>query len=316
MSYHTAAVVKREEGYSMIELLVSMIVLMIISGTVMDGVLRMTRTNQTVANRSEMHAGVRNVTELLQQEVGQAGRITIPSGLTLASSVDTATLTTTGLMMGTDSTSFTASSLMYPGMQVVIDTGEKEETVALTDASSSSSQITGFFFNHHEAGVPVNVYGGFAEGVVPPTTANGSTGSILKIFGDINGTGNMVYIEYECDVNAGRLYRRSMPITATAKPALTPDQTLLNNIVANPGGVPCFTYQTDTANGQTFVIDVAITLTVQTPSKDPLTGLYQKETKALLNVSPRNVFNVWEQAGQTILNRVQPTPPSVTALLP
>ena len=53
---------------------------MIISGTVMDGVLRLTRTNQTVANRSEMHAGVRNVTELLQQEVGQAGRITSRPG--------------------------------------------------------------------------------------------------------------------------------------------------------------------------------------------------------------------------------------------
>ena len=319
MTEHTVAIagLKREEGYSMIELLISLIVLMIISGTVMDGVLRLTRTNQTVANRSEMHAGVRNVTELLQQEIGQAGRITIPTGLTIANAINTASLTTTGLLLGgVDTTSFTAASLMYPGMQVVVDTGDNEETVALTAASSSNNQITANFLSGHGVGAPVNVYGGFAEGVVPPSTANGSTGSILKIFGDINGTGNMVYIEYECDINAGRLYRRSMPITATVKPALTPDQTLLNNIVANPGGTPCFTYQTDTGNGQTFVIDVAITLTVQTPSRDPVTGLYQKETKALLNVSPRNVFNVWQQAGQTIINRVQPTPPSVTALLP
>jgi type II secretory pathway pseudopilin PulG len=317
---HTVADVglKREEGYSLIELLISIIVLMIISGTVMDGVLRLTRTNQTVANRSEMHAGVRNVTELLQQEIGQAGRVTIPTGLTLANSVDTATLTTTGLLQGVDSTSFTASSLMFPGMHVIVDTGDNEETVALTNTSSSSSQVTAFFFNHHDVGVPVNVYGGFAEGVVPPApaNANGSTDWILKIFGDINGTGNMVYIEYECDINAGRLYRRSMPITAAAKAALTPDQTLLNNIVANPGNAACFKYQTSTANGQTFVIDVAVTLTVQTPSKDPVTGLYQKETKALLNVSPRNVFNVWQLAGLGVFNRVQPTPPSVTALLP
>ncbi len=53
---------------------------------------------------------------------------------------------------------------------------------------------------------------------------------------------------------------------------------------------------------------------MQTPDKDPVTGLYQKETKALLNVSPRNVFNVWQLAGLGIVNRVQPTPPSVTAL--
>ena len=69
MGHGTRAIAaSNEHGYSMIELLVSLVILMIISGTVMDGVLRLTRTNQTVANRSEMHAGVRNVTELLQAE--------------------------------------------------------------------------------------------------------------------------------------------------------------------------------------------------------------------------------------------------------
>ena len=324
MTEHTHASdgVRREHGYSMIELLVSIAVLMIISGTVMDGVLRLTRTNQTVANRSEMHAGVRNVTALLQQEIGQAGRITVPTGLTLASSIDTATLTTTGTLLNNDATGFTASSLLYPGEQIIVDTGNNEETVTLTDASTSGNQITAFFFNGHDAGVPVKVYGGFAQGVVPPSATNGSTGSVLKIFGDINDNGQMVYIEYECDVNAGRLYRRSMPITATVKKPLSPDQTLLNNIVANPvdpvTGNPtdCFTYQEAIANGDKYVVDVAVTLTVQTPAKDPVTGLFQKETKALLNVSPRNVFNVWQLAGLGITNRVQPTPPSVTALLP
>src|SRR5262245_586991 len=306
----------REHGYSMVELLVSLVVLMIISGTVMDGVLRLTRTNQTVANRSEMHAGVRNVTELLQQEVGQAGRITIPPGLTLATSVDTAGLTTTGLIKGGVDTNFNAADLMFVGQHLVIDTGVNEETVELTNVSNASNQLTANFFNAHAAGAPVHVYGGFAAGVVPPSTANGSTDWILKIFGDINGTGNMVYIEYECDINAGRLYRRSMSINETVKPSLSPDLTLLNNIIANPGGAACFTYQEETANGQNFVVDVAITLTVQTPSRDPVTGLFQNETKALLNVSPRNVFNVWQLAGLGIVNRVQPTPPSVTALLP
>jgi hypothetical protein len=55
---------------------------------------------------------------------------------------------------------------------------------------------------------------------------------------------------------------------------------------------------------------------VQTANRDPQTGLFQRETKALLNVSPRNVFNVWQLAGLGYNNRVQPTPASVTALLP
>jgi hypothetical protein len=294
----------------MIELLVSIAVLMIISGTVMDGVLRLTRTNQTVANRSEMHASVRNVTALLQQEIGQAGRITLPAGVTIAGTID--------------SSNYTVSSTlgMFVGEQLVIDTGNSEETVQLTNINTTNNTITGSFFNPHNAGAPIAVYGGFAQGVVQPSALNGSTGSILKIFGDINGTGNMVYVQYECDVNGGRLYRRSMAFDIGAKTKLTPDQTLLNNIVANPidpkTGLPadCFTYQEAVANGDKYVVDVAITLTVQTPLPDPVTGLYQKETKALLNVSPRNVFNVWQLAGLSVANRVQPTPPSVTNLLP
>ena len=305
----SSAAITRADGYSMIELLVSLMILMIISGTVMDGVMRLTKTNQTVSNRSEMHAGVRNVTELLQQEVGQAGRITLPAGLTLVGKID--------------SSNYTASSTlgMFVGENVVIDTGPNQETVQIT--AINNDQITGTFFNDHSAGAPLAVYGGFAQGVIPQFQAdgvtafpNGSTGSILKIFGDINGTGNMVYIEYECNINEGRLYRRSMDWNAGVKPALTPDQTLLNNIVANPNGEDCFKYQQSNGNGDPYVIDVAITLTVQTPSKDPVTGLYQQETKALLNVSPRNVFNVWQFANASVINRVQPTPPSVVALLP
>ena len=43
-----------------------------------------------------------------------------------------------------------------------------------------------------------------------------------------------------------------------------------------------------------FVIGVAITLTVQSQDKDPITQEFQQESKALLNVSPRNVFNAWQ----------------------
>ena len=34
------------------------------------------------------------------------------------------------------------------------------------------------------------------------------------------------------------------------------------------------------------MVDVAITLTVQTPARDPVTGLFQKETKALFERVP------------------------------
>ena len=67
--------------------------------------------------------------------------------------------------------------------------------------------------------------------------------------------------------------------------------------------------------GRLYVVDVAITLTIQSRAIDKNTGDFQKETKALLNVSPRNVFNVWQAASLNITDRIQPIPPEVTALL-
>jgi hypothetical protein len=101
--------------------------------------------------------------------------------------------------------------------------------------------------------------------------------------------------------------------------------SLLSNILANPNdlnnnAVPCFSYQTQTASlasgATTFVTDVAITLTEQTQFKDPQTQQYQQETKALLNVSPRNVVESWRLASAKFYNRAQPMPDTVTALLP
>lgn len=300
-------------GYSLIELIVAMGVLTIVSSTVLTGVLNLTKVNGMISNRSEMHAGVRNATELLQQEVGQAGRVALPAKLSLGDPVAAAGSATIGI---TSVPSSSGVSGLFVNEYIVVDTGSNEETVKITGVNTSTNQITATFVNTHAAGVPIAVYGGFAAGVVPPGVANGSTGTTLKIFGDINGNGQMVYVEYWCDTNGGNLYRRSMAYDAAAKATLTPDQSLLNNIVANPDGTPCFTYQQKTANGVPYVVDVAITLTVETAEKDPITGLYQRETKALLNVSPRNVFNVWQLAGLGITNRVQPTPASVTALLP
>ena len=150
------------------------------------------------------------------------------------------------------------------------------------------------------------------------TFANGSTGDVLKLYGDINADGNMVYIEYKCDLSTtpGNLTRNVMPWNqTTASAAATASQILLSNITANPDGSPCFTYQLNRVDTTYFVTDVAITLTVQTQQIDPVTKRFQTETKALLNVSPRNVFNAWQLASLGIFERVQPTPPTITALL-
>ena len=73
-----------ESGFSLIELIVAMGVLMAVSSIVTSALLQMTQSQTTIWNRTEMHSGIRGATELLQQEVGQAGRITLPGTVTLA----------------------------------------------------------------------------------------------------------------------------------------------------------------------------------------------------------------------------------------
>jgi prepilin-type N-terminal cleavage/methylation domain-containing protein len=319
-----------QAGFSLVELMISIAIFLVISGTVTQALLQLTRSQSTIWNRTQMHAGVRSATELLQQEVGQAGRISLPYTTTLSGPIITAdplNAQTVGVNQVINAATVASVSGIFVGEQLTIDAGDKQETVTVTAVPGTS--ITGVFAIAHAAGAPVMVLGGFANGIVPlsPGFTNGSSPTVLKLYGDINGDGNMVYVEYTCDTALGMLYRNVMPFDqVAAKAAPTSSQILLGNIQPNPDGTVCFTYEPNPLpvvpvvfNGIstpiTFVLDVAITLTVKTQMKDPITNLFQNETKALLNVSPRNVFNVWQLASAGIFNRVQQMPPTVTNLL-
>ena len=137
MTEHTVARIglKREStGISLIELLVSLAVLMIISGTVMDGVLRLTRTNQTVANRSEMHAGVQK-RDRTAPAGGRTGRTNhAPDRADARQRRST--------QQPDDHRLFRRIQPVHrvvvdvPGEQIVVDTGANEETVTLTAANT------------------------------------------------------------------------------------------------------------------------------------------------------------------------------------
>jgi prepilin-type N-terminal cleavage/methylation domain-containing protein len=311
-----------QNGFSLAELMISMAIMLMIAGAATTALLKMTNAQATIWNRTQMHSGIRGATEVLQQEVGQAGRITIPNSVKLQGAVTAGTgkivtVACTGTCVGS------AVSGMFIGEKLVVDGSSTQETITLTNVDTVANQFTANFVNNHSANAAIRALGGFAGGVVPPSMTNGSSGTVLKLFGDINADGNMVYIEYKCDTTTtpGNLYRNSMAWNA-APPSAEPtaSQILLSNIVPNPDGSPCFTYQTVSVPvsgvATSFVTDVAITLTVQTQLIDPVTKQFQTETKALLNVSPRNVFNAWTVASLSIFERIQPVPPSVTLLLP
>ena len=339
---------RSDRGFSLMELMVATCVLLVVMGVVMTALRQSMQQQQTIWNRTEMHSGVRGATELMQQEVGQAGRMATPVPITLTAPAVASALcdhTSPGFNATTVGVSsikgLWATAGAVPASYALVTTfdGAARETVPLWSIGTTplgAGQISACFLNAHAIGTVLVVQGAFGNGIIPPDTPfpaagmpagypgfpGGSTATVLKMFGDINGDGNMVYVEYTCDLTPGvnKLYRTSVAWDSLTKPKLTDSVVLLNNIDVNPGGTPCFTYQvTPTINVQgqplNFVLDVAITLTVNTAQVDPVTKAIQKETKALLNVSPRNVFNAWELAGIGYTDRIQSTPASVRALL-
>jgi len=321
-----------ESGFSLAELMVAMTIMLIISGAAIGAMLRMTSAQATIWNRTQMHSGIRGATEVLQQEVGQAGRIALGGTAVTFNGASTA-----GSGVGAAKTiTVNSTAGMFVGEILTLGTGTSQENVTVTIIPSTTTvtvtplPITGTVQAHNDL-APVRAFGGFATGIVPSADAppagvsypNGSRGDVLKLYGDINGDGNMVYVEYSCVVPSGGigyLYRNSMAWNTTGgSPAAAQSQILLANVKENPpvaSPAPCFTYQHQQVGTDYYVTDVAITLTVQTQVLDPVTKRYQDETKALLNVSPRNVFNTWQIASLGITERIQPMPPSIIALLP
>jgi len=352
---------KQQAGFTLLEMMIALVVLLAVSGIVMSGMVQMMKTQGTIANRTELHTSVRSATELLQQEIGQAGKISLPTppaGVAWAMltpvNVPTDTPVTQPVVFNVISPT-TGLPTLFEGEWITVDTGLNKETVQLTCAAgkgncafTSNAWNATFYYTHVPipliptavVGVPIRVPGAFSTGIVPPAPGvlasppagyagypNGSTGTVLKLYGDINGDGNLIYVEYICDWqntlgNGPILYRNQIAFDSPAKPAITPSMALLTNLdpLGNPNNqsgnaVPCFTYQVQTKDGinavtndMVFVTDVAVTLTVDTQNVDAVTHKVQVETKALLNVSPRNVYDAYEFSQFDYMNRIQLTP--------
>src|SRR5688572_2792110 len=165
-----------DDGFTLIELLVSMAVLLVVSGIVVGSTMDLTHLGQKMTNRSDMHSGVRNATALLQQEVGQAGRVSLPAPVTL--------LGANGI--GVFNVPVSSTDGMFVGERLLVGAGADEETITVTAVDFNADVITADFTVAHNPGARVAVTGGFAAGVIPTDMANGSTGQVLKIVGDIN----------------------------------------------------------------------------------------------------------------------------------
>ena len=215
---------KQQAGFTLLETMVSLFVLLAISAIVMNGMNQMMMTQGTIANRTEMHTSVRGATELLEQEIGQAGRIALPPRpagavgpwlmLTPIVVVANAPVTVAGVQFSPELTT------LFAGEQLLVDTGFNQETITISNPVGGTWTAGPFYNSHGGIGVtvPISAPGAFSDGVLLPPV---STANTLKLFGDINGDGNMLYIEYTCVQGTaaapGFLYRNQIAFNAAAK---------------------------------------------------------------------------------------------------
>ena len=288
---------KPDAGFSLIEMLVSLTVMIIIAGAALAALSYSQRIYTTQQMQADMHAGLRGAFELMTQEIGQAGALNFtPQTLT-----PTVHAGTTG-----QNIAISSSANIFVGEKLTVDTGSSLEIVQVT--SIDSNQISAIFGKDHSAGTPVVAQGVFPQGVLSTSTATS-----LQLVGDINADNSLTYVQYDCDTTAGTL-TRSITTLAPAVTTRNASQTLLTNLIANPGGTPCFQYGAAvTASGYTFHPSVAVSLTVQTSKRDPQTGAFVTMTKSFSNLSSRNVLAglTMAQASPAITNRLQSTPPGV-----
>jgi prepilin-type N-terminal cleavage/methylation domain-containing protein len=288
-------------GFSMVEVLVSVAILATVSGATLFIVNSFIQIYTSTTLKAEMHSGVRSATALLAQEIGQAGLVPFtPTSLTAAT-------TTTGSVIARVS----STGGMYLGQILQVDVGALQESVTATAVASATS-FTGSFSKLHAIGAVV-----FASGAFPYGILSSSTATSLQMFGDINADGTLLYVRYDCDTTTNfRLSRSATQITgfgpiapATSAAAVV----LLDNLVANPGGTPCFQYGTTsvtTSGGTVYILYTALGLTIstQTSQKDPRTQQFVTETKSFLNMNPRNILAAASLASNSMTAFLQPTP--------
>jgi prepilin-type N-terminal cleavage/methylation domain-containing protein len=291
-----------DRAFTLIEFMVSVAILAVITGAVFALIANQGQVFGTTQLKGDMYNGIRGAAELMAQEIGQAGLVGLPSpSPTLACTSGTNCPVGNGTSQTVPVSSVTS---MFVGEMLLIDAGAAQEQVTITALNTTANTLTAVFNNTHSTGIPINVLGVFSQGVMTSSTA-----TQLRLFGNVNADGSLVYIHYDCNLTTtpGTLTRSITTVTPSVTQS-NASQTVLNNLISNPNSTPCFQYITTTAGGLTFVTNVAVTLSVQTAAPDPVTHAYLTMTKSYLDLTPRNVLVGVELAGAGITNRLQPTP--------
>jgi len=286
---------KREEGFSLIELVVCMLILLPAMGAALSlfsvGTRQQTEEHGNIDANQEARAGL----EMMITEIAQAG-----------SHGDWATTLNSGISGSTDAQTVKVDSAegFTVGDWVDVGTGANLESVEIIAVAETS--ISGVFIVNHDAGDPVRLFAlPYAAGVIPsggmgPNAQ--STATTLRFFGDINGDSTIQYVEYVYDIGNNQITRSITPIGQGNKSGAVP---FIRNISRNSAR---FTLSTD---GMGVVTSVGVEFTVQNSQR----GVASQDTQMASHVTIPSTIAAsaltWEQLMLQSIVKLPTTPAEI-----
>jgi hypothetical protein len=239
---------KSENGFSMTELVVAMLILLPLMGATVGMFSVGTRQQTTEQGSIDVNQDARAGLEMMVREISQAGahkdvRVTFNGGINDSPNVQTVSVSS-------------SPAGMMAGEWVDVDTGGNLEYVKLTGVGSNS--ISGIFTKPHADGASIYYFARpYAEGVIPPPEMTPGTPiavQTLRFFGDINDDSVIEYVEYVYDSTNNQITRLATPVSAAS---LTGARPFIRNI--RPG-TALFTLN---SNALGIINSVGIAFTVE-----------------------------------------------------
>ena len=289
---------KTENGYTLMEILISILILIPIMGAAVS--LFSTGAEQQASEQNSIDANqeARSALEMMSREIAQAGshgdKGTVTTGSVSASSAAQAL-------------SIASAAGIMAGDWVDVDYGVSQEIVEVTAVGNNS--ITGIFRTQHLSGRPVRLFAlPFTSGMIaPPGMAVNSSSAVttLRFFGDINSDSTVQYVEYNYDSVNNQITRSITPVTLNTRNEALP---LIRNL--KPGSVQ-FMLNTD-SNGIVTSANISFTVlgTWETVSRVQETEL---STKIMIPSAVASSALLYENRRYGGVDRLPPTPAQVTA---
>ncbi len=240
-----------ENGFSLMELMISVIILIPIMGAAISLFSVGARQQGTEQDSLDVNQEARAGLEMMVREIAQAG-----------SRRDFITTTANSINTGIQTVTVNSAAGFLTGDWVRVG---GTETVKLIGVDYSAKSITANFAVGHGSNSSVRLLAyPFETGIIaPPGIGSHASADVnpIRFYGDISGDPNdqkLYYVEYAYDAANSRITRSMTPLTADFKNAPRP---LIANI--KPNSVR-FTVSTD---GMGLVTSVNIAFTVQSTLK-------------------------------------------------